>query len=191
MDREKALKSLILLTNTNQGYIPSTPTEFNALSQKIQKKTGNSISQSSIKRLWGYVEYSSFPSLTTLNILSQFNGFADWNAFINSLYPNESTDDSGFLADSLANTGRLQTGERLALSWDNDKSCEMECISDMRFRVNKSHNIKLQEGDILTLHILSIGHPIYVSDIVRGDQHIPAYIGAKKGGLRSFKILRP
>lgn len=190
MDKHNALKSLIELTNTNFGGIPSTPTEFNYLSQKIQQRTGQSISQSSIKRLWGYVEYTSFPSLTTLNILAQFNGFTDWNSFTNSLYPNESTDDSGFLVDSLANTDRLAHGERLALSWEGDKSCELECISDTRFRVIKSHNIKLLAGDILTLHTISIGHPIYVSDIVRGEEHIEGYIGAKKGGLKSFKILR-
>ena len=48
-------------------------------------------------------------------------------------------------------------------------------------------NIKLQEGDTLTLHIIGIGHPIYAKDIVRGGEHIPAYEGAKKGGLRSFR----
>ncbi len=191
MDKHKALKSLIQLTNTNLGCIPSTPTEFNYLSHKIQQRTGQSLSPSSIKRLWGYVVYASFPSLTTLNILSQFNGFTDWKAFTNSLYPNESNDDSGFLVDSLANTGKISAGERLALSWDADKSCELECITDKRFRVKKSHNIKLQEGDMLTLHTISIGHPIYVSDIVRGEEHIEGYIGAKKGGLRRFKILHP
>ncbi len=190
MDKQQALKSLIQLTNTTLGYIPSTPTEFNTLSRKIQQRTGDSISPSSIKRLWGYVSYKSFPSVTTLNILAQFNGFTDWIAFTNSLYPNESTEDSGFLVDSMANTSKLEAGERLALSWDADKSCELECITDMRFRVNKSHNIKLLAGDTLTLHTISIGHPIYVSDIVRGEDHIEGYIGAKKGGLRSFKILR-
>ncbi len=88
------------------------------------------------------------------------------------------------------NISPSMAGERLALSWDADKSCELECINDMRFRVNKSHNIKLLAGDTLTLHTISIGHPIYVSDIVRGEDRIEGYIGAKKGGLRSFKILR-
>ena len=56
----------------------------------------------------------------------------------------------------------------------------------MRFRVNEAHNIKLEPGDVFTLHTLSLGHPVYVSDIQRGDRSLPAYIGAKKGGLTSI-----
>ncbi len=57
MDKQQALKSLIQLTNTTLGYIPSTPTEFNTLSRKIQQRTGDSISPSSNPHLWRYVSY--------------------------------------------------------------------------------------------------------------------------------------
>ncbi|MDE5849892.1 MAG: hypothetical protein K2H38_07100 [Muribaculaceae bacterium] len=189
MDTRLALSSLIALTNENLGFSPSTPSEFNDASLKIQSATGKSISQSSLKRLWGYVHYSSKPSTTTLNNLAQFNGFSDWKAYVMSLSPEGMDDDSGFLEDSLLDTGRLATGDRLALSWNDGKECLMECIAPGRFRIEMSKNIKLQEGDTLTLHMLGIGHPIYANDIVRGGERIPAYHGAKKGGLLSFRIL--
>lgn len=77
MEKNNALEALVDITNNNLGYVPSTPTEFNELSRLIQQKTGRSLSLSSIKRIWGYVKYEGFPSVTTLNILAQYNEFKD------------------------------------------------------------------------------------------------------------------
>lgn len=188
MEKNNALEALVDLTNNNLGYVPSTPTEFNELSRLIQKKTGRSLSLPSIKRIWGYVRYEGFPSVTTLNTLAQYNEFKDWESFmIRNLGSN--TDDSGFIDESVLNADSIKCGDRLLLSWGVEKSCEIECISHMRFRVNSSQNIKLKAGDKFTLHTLCIGHPVYVADIERGKIHVPAYIGAKKGGITSISIL--
>ena len=189
MEKNIALETLVEITNNNLGYIPTTPTEFNELSRQIEKKTGRSISLSSIKRIWGYVRYEGFPSVTTLNNLAKYNGFKDWNAFLSSKTVTRLNEDSGFFEESVVNPVDLKPGDRLLLKWGKDKSCEIECTLPMRFRVKKSHNIKLEAGDVFTLHTLCLGHPIYISDIVRGDTILPAYIGAKKGGLTSLTHL--
>lgn len=190
MEKNIALESLVELTNNNLGYVPSTPTEFNALSLLIQKKTGRSISLSSIKRIWGYVRYEGFPSLTTLNNLAQYNGFKDWESFMTTHSARNSEEDSEFIDESIVNTDSLKPGDRLLLKWGDGKACEIECVSSMTFRVVSSHNIKLQPGDVGTIHTLCVGHPIYVSDIRRHDGLlIPAYIGAKRGGITSIALM--
>ena len=96
MEKNNALEALVDITNNNLGYVPSTPTEFNELSRLIQQKTGRSLSLSSIKRIWGYVKYEGFPSVTTLNILAQYNEFKDWESFMFNNLGND-TCDSGFI----------------------------------------------------------------------------------------------
>lgn len=187
MDKNQALEVLLDLTNNTLGFMPSTPTEFNELSLSIEKKTGRSISLSSIKRLWGYIKYDGFPSPTTLNTLAKFNGYKDWDTFL--MVNIDGTDYSGFVEDSVVNTEELNVGDKLVLRWGGDKSCEIECLSLARFRVNQSHNIKLMKDDVFTLHTIFKGHPLYVSDIQRGDEYIPAYIGAKKGGIVSIFLI--
>lgn len=59
--------------------------DFEQLSDKVLEKTGVTLSVSTLKRIFGRVSYSSVPSLTTLNTLSQFTGYADWRTFMNSL----------------------------------------------------------------------------------------------------------
>ena len=182
MEKNIALETLVELTNANLGYVPSTPTEFNDLSRMIKAKTGRSISLSSIKRIWGYVRYEGFPSVSTLNNLAQYNGYKDWDTFMLG-YISDRGADSAFLKESVVSADNLTAGDCLLLSWGDGKSCEIEYLEAMRFRVNDSRNIKLEPGDTFTVRTLSLGHPLYVSDIRRGDMYLPAYIGAKKGGL--------
>lgn len=190
MDKNTALETLVDLTNDNLGYVPATPTEFNEVTVEIERKTGCSISLSSVKRIWGYVRYEGFPSVTTLNNLAKYNGYKNWEDFLTSKLFVRMTEDSGFFEESVVNPIDLNPGDRIALKWGKDKSCEIECILPMRFRVVKAENIKLQTGDVFTLHTLCLGHPIYLSDIVRGETRLPAYIGAKKGGLSSIVRLK-
>lgn len=187
MDKNRALETLVNLTNSNLGYVPSTPAEFNDLCRVITKKTGRYISLSSIKRIWGYVRYEGFPSVTTLNNLAQYNGYKDWETFMSGRPPGSNI-DSSYLGESVVSTDDLRPGDRLSLTWGIGKACEIEYIGALRFRVIESCNIKLEVGDTFTLHTLSVGHPIYLSDIQRGDRRFPAYIGAKRGGLTAISF---
>ncbi len=185
---KEALTAIIKITNENLGYRPTTPTGFNDLSRQIQQITGETLSTSSIKRIWGYVHYNKSFSPTTLNILARFNGMKDWEDFKKILRENPPTDDdSGFHNENIIETNKYSSGDRILLSWNDGKQCELECVGHMRFRVLKSENIKLKSSDIVTLHTLCIGQPVYISDIIRGDIHFNNYIGAKRGGLLSIK----
>ena len=189
MNKNQALEALVKITNENLGSTPATPTEFCEAIMKIRKKTGRSISLSSVKRIWGYVSYDSFPSATILNTLAQFNGFKSWDTFL--LGDNGSvSDDSAFIEESVVSAEKLHEGDRLLLQWGKDKSCELEYLGQYRFRINRSRNIKLQPGDRCKINIICLRHPIFVSEIERDGMHIPAYIGARKGGITSITLIK-
>lgn len=193
MERRNALEALVRLTNEKLGFEPTTPSELNELLMRIQKTTGQTLSLSSVKRVWGYVKYSGSFSTTTLNILARFNGVKDWETFKTSIEKEVAVtndEDSGFHSDTMIDTGKYRPGDKIELSWDAGKGCELECVGHLRFRVVKSFNIKLKEGDLVTLHTLCIGHPVHVSDIVRDDVHFTSYVGAKNSGLRSVREIR-
>ncbi|WP_109853140.1 hypothetical protein [Aquimarina sp. AU58] len=56
---------------------------FIELSDSIQQSTGILLSPTTLKRVWGKVNYKSAPSISTLNTLSQFAGYANWRDFKN------------------------------------------------------------------------------------------------------------
>ncbi|MCC6289713.1 MAG: hypothetical protein IT249_17685 [Chitinophagaceae bacterium] len=57
--------------------------DFAKLADMIMEATGVMLSVSTLKRVFGRVNYNSVPSLTTLNTLSQFAGYEDWRGFSN------------------------------------------------------------------------------------------------------------
>ena len=59
-----------------------TSVDFDTLQQRILDETGVSLSASTLRRIWGRVDYQHLPSSTTLNTLAQFAGYSDWRAFI-------------------------------------------------------------------------------------------------------------
>ncbi|QIP11646.1 hypothetical protein G8759_02860 [Spirosoma aureum] len=58
--------------------------DFDNLQQRILDETGVSLSASTLRRIWGRVDYQHLPSNTTLNTLAQFAGYSDWRTFIKS-----------------------------------------------------------------------------------------------------------
>jgi len=56
--------------------------DFENLNQLIFDKTKVSLSASTLKRVWGRVEYNNLPSTTTLDTLARFAGFENWRAFL-------------------------------------------------------------------------------------------------------------
>lgn len=57
---------------------------FIELSKNIHEHTNVLLSPTTLKRVWGKVNYNSNPSINTLNTLAQFSGFKNWRDFKNS-----------------------------------------------------------------------------------------------------------
>ena len=56
---------------------------FSELSETIHKKTNVLLSITTLKRVWGKVNYNSAPSISTLNTLANFAGYINWRDFKN------------------------------------------------------------------------------------------------------------
>ena len=61
-----------------------TPKDFDFLSEQIFEKEHQTVSPTTLKRMWGYLSEKATPRLSTLNILSQFIGYDDWDSFCKS-----------------------------------------------------------------------------------------------------------
>ncbi len=85
-EQEHILKCrLIIEDKLGWGSSSSWHSEvFTELSETIQQETKVLLSPTTLKRVWGKVKYTSSPSISTLNTLSQFIGFENWRAFKNS-----------------------------------------------------------------------------------------------------------
>lgn len=60
--------------------------DFEKVSDLIYEKTGDRLSVSTLKRIWGRIRYESSPATATLNVLARFVDFPDWRGFQHSLH---------------------------------------------------------------------------------------------------------
>ena len=80
----KILQTCLLQIEANLGWgkADSWPNEaFDELSSLIQENTSVLLSPTTLKRVWGKVNYQSSPSINTLNTLAQFAGHKNWLDF--------------------------------------------------------------------------------------------------------------
>ena len=56
---------------------------FIELSERVLNQTRVQLSPTTLKRVWGRIEYKSAPSISTLNALSQFAGYLNWRDYKN------------------------------------------------------------------------------------------------------------
>ena len=63
------------------GKTLDSPADFDALALAIQGKTGEYISPTTLKRLFGYVKPATVPRTSTLSVLARYVGKAGWSDF--------------------------------------------------------------------------------------------------------------
>ncbi len=81
---ELCLKQCLKLIEQKLGWGSSIDwlnQDFQLLSDQIFEDTRVRLSITTLKRVWGKVNYDSDPSISTLNTLANFIGYANWSAF--------------------------------------------------------------------------------------------------------------
>ena len=67
------------------------PRDFKFLEGQVECYTGVKISQSTLKRLWGYVSCESAPSYYVLDTLVTMLGYTSWTVFVKRSLDSESS----------------------------------------------------------------------------------------------------
>ena len=176
------LQFLLAKVEQTYGRALQTTTNFEALSVEIEHDINDSISASTLKRLWGYVPSPSTPRLATLDVLSRYVGERDFLHFCENLRKNASS-ESGFFSAVRIAASDLETGTRIRLGWNPDRLVVLEFLGAFRFRVLQNHNSSLREGDEFEVASFLQGFPLYIPRILRNGEYLPAYIAGSVNGL--------
>lgn len=86
LDTCKQLIETQLNWGSSDGWVNE---DFENLSDDIEETTQVRLSVSTLKRIWGKVQYNSQPTAATLNALAKFAGFENWRAFQQKQKPRE------------------------------------------------------------------------------------------------------
>lgn len=75
------IESLKRAVRERFGRTLDSPADYDRLSLDIQEVTGEPVSPTTLKRLYGYVRPATIPRASTLSVLSRYAGYAGWSDF--------------------------------------------------------------------------------------------------------------
>ena len=174
-----------LLTDieTALGKKLHTPKDFDFLRERIYARLHILVSRTTLMRIWGYVAEDVKPRRSTLDVLTQFIGYQDWDEYLhNSLLPKEQQ-SSPVLTRRLSVARSLTRGDRLRLMWQPGRICDVEYTGDLLFRVISSANTRIHEGDTFECSLIIEGEPLYLDNLKQGNSPTIAYVCGKKSGV--------
>ena len=184
---KEQITSLQLTVEEAIGRQPQTPKDFDTLSDRIFARTGEMVSRNTLRRIWGRIGGDVMPRHSTLDILARFVGYNDYKAFCGGIPGGESS--SPFLGRHLSVADGLMPGDRLRLTWQPGRVCDVQYNGSLHFRVTHAENTRLREGDTFLCSIIVEGQPLYLDQLQHAGQTPITYIcGKLEGGVR-FELL--
>ena len=175
------LSFLLREVEKRYGRRVATTNDFESLSVNIEHETGDHVSSSTLKRLWGYVTLRTTPHLSTLDILARYTGRADFASFRDECLGNSNA--SAWIDVSFIQSGSLSEGEVLRIGWAPNRIVRIRYDGNNRFTVLESRNSKLLAGDCFESACFFRGLPLMLSSITRNGNDSLAYIAGKQDGL--------
>ena len=163
------------------GRVIKTPKDFDFLARQIEGYTDDTISVSTLKRIWGYVATQGNPSLYSLNLLSRMVGYPDWNSFSSG---NGDVVSNRFFVKSKLMSEALLVGEEVRITWMPGRVLTVVYRGNELFEVRESVNSKLMVGDTFTCHQFVADEPLYLSNISHAGIPPCNYVAGLNGGIK-------
>lgn len=181
------LITLLLKIEEKFGKKVKVSSDFFNLSIDISRDTNNSISPATLKRIWGYVNDSHVPREFTLDVLSAFCGYTNYQDFLNHDVSTENA--SGIISENQIDSNRLIIGQKIMVSWHPDRKCIFSYLGESKFIIALAENSKLKAGMTFTTTIFIMNHPLYMHKLADAHQEYGLYEAGKLKGITALKII--
>lgn len=168
---------------TKQRY--RTPKDFDRLRERIFGRLQVYVSSTTLKRMWGYLGEDVTPRLSTLNILSQFLGYQDWEDYLERSDLEKDGESNPIMSRRISVGTDLVEGDIVMVTWQPDRELEMVYLGNMMFRIERSENSRLTAGTTFRCGVIIHGEPLFLDNVcVPGlKSPAPAYVCGKRSGV--------
>ena len=186
----------IMAEEKKQGGCPSgkSCSECGGACAQDEQRLHENLSPTTLKRLWGYIDGADTTRRTTLCLLAQFLGFADWEAYLASLATRTDIESAAFEGEGI-HIDDLQQGDRVEVTWLPNRRCVFRYEGEAHFLVLESENAKLHVGDSFDAACFIIGKPMYLDNLKSQMSNDKlqmtnvSYVAGSKNGLNSVRKL--
>ena len=134
-----------------------SPSDFEWLSERLGEM-GESMSTTTIKRCWGYVDADVTPRLRTLDILARYLGYRDYEHFaVAHDTLEDGTPSAPVHGFTLRPSVDLDINDRVMLTWQPGRVCVIRYLGNEQFVVERTERTRLQPGNTFNCGIIIEG----------------------------------
>ncbi len=178
-----------LLLEEKLGRRVRYPKDCDGLAWVIRETVGDRISSSTLKRIFGFIEPPGTPSLYTLDIISRFLGYSDWEHLQKNLDSLEEPNPKLISGEPLIlRSEDIDDGHELEIGYFPESRLVLYCIGKALFRVTESVNTFLFIDDILEIHMFSEKCPLQVNSVIRDQENLGPWIAARLNGVDFIRV---
>lgn len=164
--------------------------DFVRLGVDIKYRTGKDIGLTTLKRIYGYINDSTETRRTTLDILSVYVGYRDWESF-KEASKSSNLRDSGFITSRHLVSETLTIGSLIRLIWHPERICICQYRGQNTFVVVRSEQTRISAGTTFQCAVFVAGKPAVLDHVcIAGSDEPVLYSIGSKFGIQ-FDILTP
>lgn len=182
------IKELISTVKARYGKSLGTSTDFGEFSLHLEKESGEIISVSTLKRLWGYVKDTHEPRGHTLDILSRYIGYKNFDDYCAWLKTSPVYNSSFFSTKQIASS-ELVVGQHVAIGWSPNRYLLLRYEGNSMYHIEESKASKLKAGDSFKAECFYMGYPLYLPYVIHENQRTRPFIAGRNGGLTICDIV--
>ncbi|MBR6284870.1 MAG: hypothetical protein IKR25_11350 [Muribaculaceae bacterium] len=181
MKKEEQIEALKQAVEDQFGQSVSSPADFARLGDELRAVLDDSLSVSTLKRVWGYVAGYASVRTSTLNTLSRYVGCRDWQEFCDTLSKPRS---SSFPDGDMVAMSALAIGDLVELTWAPGRRIVARYMGQGRMCVVENMRSKLMVGTTFTCAGMVNGERLMVTQVeLPGTLESLTYVCGKHGGI--------
>jgi len=187
MGNETCIEHLKLQVEKKYGKALNTSADFEHFCEFLGNTQTQTVSASTLKRMWGYVADGHRPSTNTLDTLAVYLGYKHFKHFCT--HEESNTPTSGFLPSQQIKTDSLKEGDEMEIGWTPERIVHLKYEGDFFFTVLEAENSLLQAGDRFKAVSFITGEPLQLPYLIRNGKQTEPFIAGRNGGLTLVKKL--
>ena len=158
--------------------------DCDVLAGVITAQTKQPISGSTLKRLFGIIPGFNDPRLYTLDLVSKYIGYTNYDDFTDQIQLNESTMSESFQEININN---LLHHDKIKFEYKPEAMIIVQYQAKSQFHVLESLNSVLQVNDIIVFNQIVLNYPLFINEMIRGKVNLGAFIAGKSSGITSLQ----
>ena len=160
------------------------PADCEVLELDIKHTCNETVSASTLKRLFGMIKGNFEPRLYTLDVISKYLGHKNWDDYLEILAKKEASE---FITIEELSIDMLSVGDAYEFGYEPLRRIGFTVIGERKCKILFAENSKLQADDIVRISLIAQHYPLFISEVEREKKQLGAYTAGKVSGITYIK----